>query len=101
MLKFYLKGADETILAYTKARLLFVDGKNFLSENKYLLIPNLINVSAYKLLCKRLNAFETILNSQWKGFKLGGNLFNNWLKKNIIFVGQSSVLASFVKLFFM
>ena len=45
IIKYCLKSICEIILAYAKARLLFVGGKNFLSENNCLLIKNLIKRS--------------------------------------------------------
>lgn len=51
------KDIDGTVLTYAKTRPLSVEGENFFSNNNYLLIPNLINVSAHKTLCKRLNLF--------------------------------------------
>jgi hypothetical protein len=43
--KFYLKDFYETILAYAKARLLFVGGEDSFSENSCLLIQKLIKCS--------------------------------------------------------
>jgi len=103
IIKFYLKTIYETFLAYAKARLLLVDGKNSLFENSCLLTQNLIKYSSERNYCwrKSLVYLERDLIVGGKDLKIGGIELNNWWKENIILVGQSSVLCKrLIKLFF-
>ena len=95
MLEFYLKDFYETILAYAKARLLLVSGKNADFGNSGTLM--LILISCWN----EFSFFERDLAVGGKDLKIGGIELNNWWKENIILVGQSSVLCKrLIKLFF-
>jgi len=51
IIKFYLKGVDETILAYVKARLLLASQKNLVSGSNGSLILTLVNIFGDKVAC--------------------------------------------------